>query len=573
MRKYMLNTKWFWLLAFMPLVLFMAGCSDCTSCTVPKPTVTVSVPLCGAVGVALNTPITATFSEAMEPASINATSFTVTGPGTTAVAGSVAYAGGVATFTPTSALAFNTTYTVNISTAARSALGVNSAGSTCTFKTLADPIPPTAVLTNPACGAIGVPIGTTPIVVTFSKPMNPATITATSFTVTGTVAGVPTAIPVGAPVYSAVTNTAAITPTGALPYNAVITVTITTAATSLTGTAMAATYSCSFNTAIQPSVSFTSPGCAAPAVLTNQPVVITFTKAMLQSTIFNGIGGTFRLTHLVAGIPTDIPGLITYNALTNAATYTPTALLPAGTAITVTVTAGITDLGGNPLANPFSCSFTTAPGAPVAIGPAASGCTILAGSTVTNVAGTATTVTGDVCVSPGSAITGFGPPASITGSFHSADAVAATAQGELTTAYNQAAGAPGGAVLSADIGGQTLPPGVYKTTSGQPSLGITGNLTLAGGADPNAFWIFQIVSTLTTAAGNSQVILTGTALPKNVFWQVGSSATLGTNTIFQGTIMAQASVTITTGAVLNGRALARVGAVTLDTNTVTNPGP
>src|SRR5205807_9091186 len=96
------------------------------------------------------------------------------------------------------------------------------------------------------------------------------------------------------------------------------------------------------------------------------------------------------------------------------------------------------------------------------------------------------------------------------------------AQGDLTTAYNNAAAAAGGAILPADIGGLTLAPGVYKTTSSQPSLGITGNLTLAGPA--SGVWIFQVVSTVTTAAGNSQIIMSGGGLPKNVFWQIGSSA-------------------------------------------------
>jgi type VI secretion system secreted protein VgrG len=152
---------------------------------------------------------------------------------------------------------------------------------------------------------------------------------------------------------------------------------------------------------------------------------------------------------------------------------------------------------------------------------------------------------------------------------HLGDSVAMTAQGDLTTAYNNVAGKAGGAVLPADIGGLTLAPGVYRTTSAQPSLGITGNLTLSG----NGLYIFQIVSTLTTAAGpgNSNVILAGGAASHDVFWQVGSSATLGSGSIFQGTILAQASITLTTGATLNGRALARTGAVSLDSNPVNVP--
>jgi hypothetical protein len=167
-------------------------------------------------------------------------------------------------------------------------------------------------------------------------------------------------------------------------------------------------------------------------------------------------------------------------------------------------------------------------------------------------------------------ITGF-PPGTITGAFHPGDAVAKTAQGDLLTAYNYAAAQPGGAILTADIGGQTLAPGVYKTTSAQPSLGITGNLTLDGGGDSTAVWIFQIVSTLTTAANNSQVILTNGANEHNVFWQVGSSATLGTTTTFAGTIMSEASTSLDTGATLNGRAMALTGAVTLLSNPVNVP--
>ena len=188
----------------------------------------------------------------------------------------------------------------------------------------------------------------------------------------------------------------------------------------------------------------------------------------------------------------------------------------------------------------------------------------LGGSTVTNSG--PSNVTGDIGVWAGTSITGF-PPGTLTGTEYMDDAVAMTAQGDLTTAYNYAAAAPGGAVLPADIGGETLVPGVYKTTSAQPSLGITGNLTLSG----DGVYIFQIVSTLTTAANNSDVILSGGATSEDVFWQVGSSATLGTTTTFAGTIMAQASVSLDTGAILNGRALARTGGVTMLSNQVNVP--
>jgi hypothetical protein len=319
-----------------------------------------------------------------------------------------------------------------------------------------------------------------------------------------------------------------------------------------------------------PAVTAVTPLAGSTAVCPNNGLITaTFSKPMNPATI---TPTTFTLAGPGGA---SVAGAVTYVATTNVATFTPSGALAASTAFTATITTGAQDQFGNGLAANFVWTFTTSPPCPPPAGAiplgAACGFGILAGSTVTNVAGTATSVSGDVGVWPGTAITGFGPPASITGAFHAGDPIAMTAQGDLTTAYNNAAGAAGGAVLTADIGGQTLPPGVYKTTSAQPSLGITGNLTLDGKGDPNAIWIFQIVSTLTTAAGNSQVILINGANSHNVFWQVGSSATLGTTTKFTGTIMAQASITITTGATLNGRALARTGAVTLDTNTVVVP--
>ncbi|HXM44479.1 MAG TPA: ice-binding family protein [Bryobacteraceae bacterium] len=203
---------------------------------------------------------------------------------------------------------------------------------------------------------------------------------------------------------------------------------------------------------------------------------------------------------------------------------------------------------------------------PVPLGSAAS-FGVLAGSTVTSTG--ATVVNGNLGVSPGTALTGF-PPGIVTGgSIYLADPVAAQAESALTTAYNYAAGQPcPGPPLPGDIGGTTITPGVYCNSS---SLGITGTVTLNGNGNPNAVFIFQIGSTLTTAAGNSAVVLINGAVASNVFWQVGTSATLGTNTTFTGTIMAQASITVTTGASLNGRALALIGAVTLADNAITVP--
>ncbi len=142
------------------------------------------------------------------------------------------------------------------------------------------------------------------------------------------------------------------------------------------------------------------------------------------------------------------------------------------------------------------------------------------------------------------------------------------AQLDLTTAYIYTAGLPGGAVLQGDLSGLTFVPGLYKTSS--TIMLSAGNVTLDAQGDVNAIFIFQVGSTLTTL-GSTHVILSGGAQAKNVFWQIGSSATLGTSSAFQGTIMALQSVTLDTGATLLGRALARNGAVTLDSNIVTAP--
>ncbi len=189
---------------------------------------------------------------------------------------------------------------------------------------------------------------------------------------------------------------------------------------------------------------------------------------------------------------------------------------------------------------------------------------VLAGSAVTNTG--PTLVSGNLGVSPGSAISGFPPGVVIGGSKHAGDAVAAQAQSDALTAYNNLAGQPCNFDLTGqDLGGKTLTSGVYCFSS---SAQLTGPLTLNGQGDPNSVFIFQIGSTLTTASASS-VLLTNLAQPCNVFWQVGSSATLGTDTTFVGNILALTSITLTTSTRINGRALAHNGAVTMDTNHVT----
>jgi hypothetical protein len=203
---------------------------------------------------------------------------------------------------------------------------------------------------------------------------------------------------------------------------------------------------------------------------------------------------------------------------------------------------------------------TSAQAAAVNLGTADS-FSVLGGSAVTNTG--PTVLNGDLGLSPGSAVSGF-PPGTVNGAVHVNDAVAGQAKNDLVTAYNEAAGRSSSSTVSGDLAGRTLSPGVYTSAS---SLGLSGDLTLDAGGNPDAVFVFQAGSTLTTGSG-SRVLLTGGAQACNVVWQVGSSATLGTATAFTGDILALTSISLTTGATIDGSALARNGAVTLDTNTV-----
>jgi hypothetical protein len=190
---------------------------------------------------------------------------------------------------------------------------------------------------------------------------------------------------------------------------------------------------------------------------------------------------------------------------------------------------------------------------------------VLAASAVTNTG--PSVISGNVGLSPGTNVTGFPPGTVNAGAFYVADNTSLQAQSDLTTAYNAAAAQTPTMAITADLGGSTLTSGVYRSTT---SMGLTGDLTLDAQGNPNAVFIFQAGTTLSAATG-SRVLLTGDAQACNVFWQVGDSATIGLSSAFAGTIMAMNSVTLTTGASLQGRALARNAAVTLDTNAITTP--
>jgi len=191
---------------------------------------------------------------------------------------------------------------------------------------------------------------------------------------------------------------------------------------------------------------------------------------------------------------------------------------------------------------------------------------VLAGAGVTNDG--PSVINGDLGTSPTPAVTGFGgaPNGTINGATHQADNLAAQAQADLTTAYNDAAGQGPVNTLATELGGQTLTPGVYNSESG--TFGITGTLTLNGLGNPDAVFIFKTATTLISASA-SQVLMINGAQPCHLFWQIGSSATLGTNSAFAGNILALESISLNSGVIVLGRLLARNASVTLINDTVT----
>jgi hypothetical protein len=526
---------------------------------ITAPTVSSTVPVDAATGVALSGKLTAAFSEAMDPLTINTASFTLK-QGVTPIAGTVSYTGVTATFSPASNLAPLTVYTATITTAAKdlagNALAANFVWSFTTGVT-PDLTAPTVSSTVPVNAATGVAISAK-LTAAFSEAMDPLTISTASFTLKQGVTSI-----AGTVGYAGVTAT--FTPGVDLASLTAYTATISTAAKDLAGNALVTNFNWSFTTGsspdiIAPTVSSTVPVNAATGVGINQTVNATFSEAMDPLTL-----STASVTLTGPGA-TSVAGTVGYAVVSKIATFTPASDLAALTLYTATITTAAKDLAGNALAANFIWSFTTAGSAagqaPVVLGSATT-FVVLAGSTVANTG--ASIINGDLGLSPGTAVTGF-PPGIVNGTIHATDPAAAQAQLDLTVAYNDAAGRTVGAItVAGNLGGQTLAPGLYKSTS---TLEISsGDLTLDAQGDANAVFIFQMGSTLTTTVGR-QVILAGGAKAANIFWQVGSSATLGTNSVFKGNILALASITATTGAAVEGRLLARTAAVTLGANVV-----
>jgi hypothetical protein len=307
-----------------------------------------------------------------------------------------------------------------------------------------------------------------------------------------------------------------------------------------------------------PMVMSTDPPSGATEVVLNQKISATFNEPMNPSTLTAATFTVKQGTTAVAGV---------VSAVGATATFAPSSALAAGATFTATITTGAQDPAGSSLAKNYPWTFTTSACAqtPVDLG-TASTFAVLAGSTVANTG--PTSVVGDVGVSPGTALTGF-PPGTIVGFQHAGDPTAAQGEADVSTAYDDATArklCPN--PISGDLGGMTLLPGLYTSIS---SLELTsGDLTLNAHGDANAVFIFQMATTLTTAAG-TQVKLSGSASAGNVFWQVGSSATLGVMSTLQGTILAAPSITLNLDATVDGRVLARTAAVVMNSSMIVAP--
>ena len=617
MNKYTAYLK-MWLTGLL-LVVFVAGCAENAQETpivanANRPTVSSTAPANAATGVPIGNKLTATFSKAMDPLTITTTTFTLQ-QGATSVSGTVTYSGVTAVFAPTSNLAASTVYTASITTGAKDLAGNALATNyvwTFTTGAATDTTAPTVITTIPLDLATGVATNSA-VNATFSKAMDPLTITTTTFTLQQGATAVS-----GTVTYSGVT--AVFTPTSNLAASTVYTASITTGAKDLAGNALAVNKVWSFTTGAAadttpPTVILVNPAALATGVAINSAVNATFSKAMAPLTI-----STATFTVQASGPPSGpiLVGTVAYNPLTNIATFTLASNLAASTQYTATITTGAKDLAGNALAVNKVWTFTTgnglAPGA-VALGAAAPFGTFGGTAGMTNT-GTLTSIIGNIgtiATSTGS-ITGLHDtsgdiytetPANIgavsgkiytctnsttgptsAGPNAAACAIATQARLDAQTAYLALVAMPvGGAspAPGANLAGITLAPGVYVAPGGSFMI-QGGNLTLDAQGNANAVWVFQMATTLLVggpgAAAPQSIILAGGAQAKNIFWQVGSFATInaaGGGTMV-GTIISQAGASFSTvGNVsivtLNGRVLSLGASVTLVDTVINVPAP
>jgi len=399
--------------------------------------------------VAVDAQPTATFSEDMDASTVTGLTFYVEQAGTP-VAGTVSFDSGTdtATFTPDVPLDYGLAYTATVTTGAEDAGGLAMlADYTWTFST--GDTPPEVIFTDPEDGETGVSLDVTPVA-TFSEPMDIATIDETSFLLYQGTTQV-----LGGVVLDTTTDTAMFTPDVALVPGLIYTATITTAAQDLSGVPMASDYQWSFSpSAVAPEVILTNPLDLATGVSVNTLPSATFSVPMDPATLT-------ELTFLVQEGTNIVGGSVSLDETTNTATFTPDVAFDAGVTYMATVTTGAEDLAGTGLASNYSWTFSTdaCSLATLDLG-SASGFTVLAGSTVTNTG--ATIVTGDVGVSPSTAVTGF-PPGIVIGSVHSADPTSAGGIADLTTAYNTAAGLSLCPIVAAgNLGGQTADAGAVQ---------------------------------------------------------------------------------------------------------------
>ena len=572
------------------LITLLIGCSkdDFQESVGLCPAVVATSPANGATNVPLNDIITVTFNQQINPATINSSSFKING--TIPLAGTITYSGVTATFVPTNALPINTTFVGTISTAVKDLSGnALQQDYIWTFST-GSTIRPMVAATSPATNETNVALNKI-IEATFNMPMNLATITTSSFTLKQGTTVVP-----GTVTYNA--NTAFFKPTSSLTSNTIYTATITTTVQNLAGVSITTDYIWNFTTGtnIAPIVSSTSPNPDETGVLLNKIITATFNMPMDPLTLTTT---TFSIKQGNA----PIAGNVTYAGTT--ASFTPTNPLLSNTRYTATITTAVKSSTGISLANNYVWSFTTqntsfGPNLGTAAIYGAFGGnagvtnqginTVINGSIGTTAASTlvtgfhdATAIYTETPLNVGFVTNGIftAPPMPGTASSF---AIATQGLADANAAYisMSPANLPGGTDPGAgELGGLTLTPGVYKSASGTFKI-TNGNLTLDAQGNPNATWVFQTASGLTVGiagpTGAKSVIMIGGALPKNVFWYVGSAATInaaGGGTMV-GTIIANAGVTFSTAGnaaqtVLNGRAISLVASVTMVNTTINVP--